>query len=205
MAALAGHLGWSTLLRMVAEQGAAFAQRAVCQLCCSQLMAELDGAPFEAVAPEIGQVRQEAEYFDVSVERLKPQYPALADLCDELVGQVHRYGMPQWLPNEVAVQRYQPGSLGITPHRDQRRFAHLIAVITIAGSAPFTLCRNRAGDPIRTWQASEGSLVLLRGSGLAGPGDGRPMHLVGGPTGGIPRMSIGIRMHSAVAAAARAG
>jgi hypothetical protein len=131
------------------------------------------------------------------IERLKPQYLALAGLCDELVGQVHRHGVPQWLPNEVAVQRYHPGSLGITPHRDQRWFAQLVATITVAGSAPFTLCRNRAGDPIRTWQASEGSLVLLRGPGLAGQEDGRPMHLVGGPTGGTARTSIGIRMHSA--------
>jgi hypothetical protein len=195
MATVAGHLGWSTLLREVAEHGAAFAAHAVCQFRCTQLMAELDGAPFDAVAPQIGQVRQEMECFNVTTERLKPQYPALASVCDELVGQVHRHGVPQWLPNEVAIQRYHPGSLGITPHRDQRRFAQLVAVITIAGSAPFTLCRDRTGDPIHTWQASEGSLVLLRGPGLAGQEDGRPMHVIGGPTGGIPRTSIGIRMH----------
>jgi hypothetical protein len=203
MAALAGHLEWSTLLDEVVEHGVAFVSRAVCQPCCVQLMAELDGAPFEPVTPKIGQVRQEAESFELRVEQLKPRYPALAGLCDELVGQVHRHGVPQWLPNEVAVQRYHPGSLGITPHRDQRRFAQLVAVITIVGSAPFTLCRNRAGDPIRTWQASAGSLVLLRGPGLAGQKDGRPMHLVGGPTGGTARMSIGIRMHTAVTAATR--
>lgn len=205
MAALAGHLEWSTLLGEVAEHGVAFAARAVCRFCCTRLMAELGSAPFEPVPPKIGQVRQEAECFQVPVERLKPRYLALAGLCDELTGQVHRHGVPQWLPNEVAVQRYHPGSLGITPHRDQRQFTHLVAVITVAGSAPFTLCRNRAGDPIRTWQASEGSLVLLRGPGLAGHADGRPMHLVGGPTGGTARTSIGIRMHTAVTAATRAG
>ena len=201
MAALVGHLEWSTLLGEVVEQGAAFAARAVDRFCCTRLMVELGSAPFEPVAPRIGQVRQEAECFQVPVERLTPRFAALAGLCDELVGQVHRHGVPQWLPNEVAVQRYHPGSLGITPHRDQRRFAQLVAVITVAGSAPFTLCRNRAGDPIRTWQAGQGSLVLLRGPGLAGQEDGRPMHLVGGPTGGTPRTSIGIRMHRAVLAA----
>ena len=146
------------------------------------------------MAPVIGSVQQEGESFEVRVERLKPHYPALAYLCDELVRQVHRQGLPEWLPNEVAVQRYHPGSLGITPHRDPRRFALLVAVITIAGSAPFTLCSNRAGDPIRTWQVNEGSLVLLRGHGLFSHIDGRPIHVVGGPTGGIPRTSIGIRM-----------
>jgi hypothetical protein len=203
MAALAGHLEWSTLLEEVLEQGAAFAARAVCRFCCTRLVAELGSAPFEPIAPKIGQVRQDAECYQVPVERLKPRYLALAGLCDELVDQVHRHGVPQWLPNEVAVQRYQPGSLGITPHRDQRQFAYLVVLITVAGSALFTLCRNRAGDPIRTWEANEGSLVLLRGPGLAGQKDGRPMHLVGGPTGGTARMSIGIRMHTAVTAATR--
>jgi hypothetical protein len=194
MMALASDLNWSTLLGAVTEQGAAFAARALDQPCCAQLVAELGSGPYRPVTPVIGQVRQQAEAFEVPVEQLPSRYPVLADLCDELVGQVQRHGVPEWVPNEVAIQRYQPGSLGITPHRDQRRFAQLVAVVTIAGSAPFTLCRNRSGDPIQTWQANEGSLVLLRGTGLAGDPNGRPMHLVRGPTGGNPRTSIGIRM-----------
>jgi alkylated DNA repair dioxygenase AlkB len=145
------------------------------------------------VEPVIGQVRQEAESFEVSAEHLKRRYPLLSILRDELVRRVHEHGVLEWVPNEIVVLRYQPDSFGITPHRDQRRFAQLVAVITVAGSAPFTLCRNREGEPIRTWQADAGSLVLLRGSGLAGNPDGRPLHLVGGPTG-TPRISIGIRM-----------
>jgi alkylated DNA repair dioxygenase AlkB len=124
------------------------------------------------------------------------RYPVLSCLRDRLVQRIHAHGVPEWVPNEVAVQRYQPGSIGITPHRDQRRFALLVAVITVAGSAPFTLCRDRSGDPVRTWQADEGSLVLLRGPGLSREQDGRPMHHVGGPIG-IPRTSIGIRMDTA--------
>jgi hypothetical protein len=195
MVALAPDPEWSTLLGEVTGQGAAFAACAVDQPCCARLVAELGSGPYEPVAPVTGQVRQQAEAFGVPVEQLHPRYPVLADLCDELVGQVQRHGVPEWVPNEVVIQRYQPGSLGITPHRDQRRFAQLVAVVTIAGSAPFTLCRNRSGDSIQTWQANEGSLVLLRGPGLAGDPDGRPMHTVGGPTG-IPRTSIGIRMYT---------
>ena len=104
--------------------------------------------------------------------------------------------MPEWVPNEVAVQRYQPGDVGITPHRDQRRFALLVAVITVEGSAPFTLHRERTGPATASWQAAAGGLALLRGPGLAGIGDGRPMHAVGSPTG-PPRTSLGIRMDTA--------
>ena len=197
MPVLAGDVEWSTLLREVTEHGAAFAARAVNAPCRDELAAELGGGPYAPVAPIIGPVRQQAEAFEVPVDQLHPRYPALAELCGELVGQVHRHGVPEWIPNEVAIQRYQPGSLGITPHRDQRQFAQLVAVVTIAGSAAFTLCRNRSGDPIQTWQANEGSLVLLRGPGLAGDSDGRLMHLVGGPIGDTPRTSIGIRMHTA--------
>lgn len=192
MAALAPDLDWSALLREVVEQGAAFVARALRQPVCDQLPAELVNGPYESVEPVVGQVRQEVESFLVPLRELG-RYPLLTSLCDELVRRIHEHGVRDWVPNDVVIQRYRPGSIGITPHRDQRRYAQLVAVITIAGSAPFTLCRNRDGDPIQTWQADEGSLILLRGPGLAGNPDGRPMHLVGGPTS-TPRTSIGIRM-----------
>lgn len=184
------------LIREVTQQGAAFAARAVTQSSCDQLAAELVSGPYRPLQPLIGKVRQEAESFEVPVGQLQQQYPLLNGLCGELVRQIHAHGLPGWVPNDVAVQRYQPGSIGITPHRDQRRYAQLVAVITISGSAQFALCRNRDGDPTRTWQAGEGSLVLLRGPGLNGDPDGRPMHLVGGPTSN-PRTSIGLRMDTA--------
>jgi hypothetical protein len=195
MPALVPELDWAALLREVTRQGAAFAASALHPSFCDQLAAELENGPYASVEPVIGRVRQEAESFLVSSEKLG-RYPVLAGLCDELVAQVHTHGVPEWVPNEVAIQRYRPTSFGITPHRDHRRYVKLVAVITVVGSAPFTLCRNREGEPIRTWQAEVGSLVLLRGPDLASNPDGRPMHLVGGPTG-TPRISIGIRMDAA--------
>lgn len=188
-------LDWPTLLREVTEQGAAFAAHAVRRPVCEQLAGGLRDGPYQPVESVIGPVRQETDSFEVAIPE-SGRYLLLSGLCDELIRQVHEHGVPQWMPNEVSIQRYRPGSVGITPHRDQRRYAQLVAVITIAGSAPFTLCRNRGGDPIRTWQSEQGSLVLLRGPGLGGDPDGRPMHMVGGPTG-TPRTSIGIRMDTA--------
>lgn len=203
MHALEEGLDWRLLFRELTGQGAAFAARAVRQAVCDQLAEELRGGPYRPVAPEIGPVRQEAEAFEIAAAELD-RYPVLTSLWNELVGQIQRRGVPEWAPTEAAVQRYQPGSLGISAHRDQRRFAWLVAVITVTGSAPFMLCHNRDGDPVRTWQASEGSLVLLRGPGLDGNLDGRPMHAVGRPSG-TPRTSVGIRMDTTSHAAAWIG
>jgi alkylated DNA repair dioxygenase AlkB len=143
-------------------------------------------------------VRQEAECYELPFAgRAGPVgYPLLGELCAELADRLHAHGLPGWVPNEVAVQRYRPEDVGITPHRDQRRFALLVAVVTVAGSAPFTLHCERAGPPTAGWRADAGSLVLLRGPGLAGDTDGRPMHAVGSPIG-APRTSIGVRMDTA--------
>jgi hypothetical protein len=102
-------------------------------------------------------------------------------------------GCADWRPNEISIQRYQPGALGITPHLDLKHYHYLVAIITAAGRAPFTLCKNRDGDPLTTWAASAGSLVLLRAPGLDGTDDGRPLHTVSGPPVG-QRISISYRM-----------
>jgi hypothetical protein len=76
------------------------------------------------------------------------------------------------------------------PHHS---YHYLIAIITADSSAPFTICKNRAGDPLATWAASAGSLVLLRAPGLDGVDDGRPLHAVSGPEHG-QRISVSYRM-----------
>ena len=103
-------------------------------------------------------------------------------------------GLARWWPNEAYVQRYEPGALGVSPHRDGKRFAVLVAVFTIQGSARFALCRDRAGTVVQEWDAGPGSLALLRGPGLADSEDRRPFHTVHGPTGGR-RCSVSFRMN----------
>jgi hypothetical protein len=104
-------------------------------------------------------------------------------------------GLGQWRPNHVSVQRYPPGALGITTHLDRKRYHYLVAVFTVEGCAPFIWCRDRAGTSEAVWHAGPGSLVLLRGPGLAGIEDGRPLHTVTGPPVGR-RVSVTFRMDS---------
>lgn len=102
-------------------------------------------------------------------------------------------GLESWQPTAAFVQRYKAGALGITPHLDGRRFGLLVAVFTIKGSARFSVHESRKGPVTAWWEATPGSLVLLRGPGLAGVEDGRPFHSVGGARG-EERYSVSFRM-----------
>jgi alkylated DNA repair dioxygenase AlkB len=92
------------------------------------------------------------------------------------------------------VQRYESGALGVSPHRDSRRFVVLVAIFTTQGSARFALCQTRAGKLIQEWDAGPGSLTLLRGPGRLDAEDQRPFHTVHGPAAGR-RYSITFRMN----------
>jgi alkylated DNA repair dioxygenase AlkB len=125
------------------------------------------------------------------------RYPRVAELCADLTELVHQHGrhiegLSEWEPNDIAAMRYSPGSLGITPHRDGKRYRLLIAIFTIEGSAPFTLCADRDGDTIEQWKTTPGSLILMRGPGFNGAEDGRAFHTVAGPAAGT-RTSLTFR------------
>jgi hypothetical protein len=86
------------------------------------------------------------------------------------------------------------GALGVSPHVDSKRFAVLVAIFTIEGSARFALCQTRAGEILQEWEAGPGSVTLLRGPGLLDAADRRPFHTVHGPAAGR-RFSITFRMN----------
>lgn len=64
-----------------------------------------------------------------------------------------------------------------------------------SGEAEFMLCKNRAGEVLRSWTTAPGSLVLLRAPGFAGVDDGRLLHAVRGPLV-RERISVTYRMDS---------
>lgn len=184
-------------LAQVRHAGAAFVRGAVPETWCEQLRRETSGVAFESAHGSYGrrQVRQES---DVFVTADFGPYPQLARLRDELEDRVHAAaddiaGLPRWCPDEVSVQRYRPAPVGISPHLDHKRYRYLVVLTTVVGEAAFTLCRNREGAAVATWNAGPGSLVLLRGPGFDDLDDGRPLHAVAAPIGGT-RISLGFRM-----------
>ncbi|MDT7745565.1 MAG: hypothetical protein QOE59_4643, partial [Actinomycetota bacterium] len=142
-------------------------------------------------------VRQEGQHLVLTGEGIDRR-PAVHALHEAVVAAVHEHageidGLGSWRPDEVTVQRYLPGSSGISVHRDGKRHRYLVAIVTLEGSARLRQCSDREGTTARAWEAGAGSLVLLRGPGLAGTDDDRPLHAVDGP-GEHPRTSFTLRV-----------
>jgi alkylated DNA repair dioxygenase AlkB len=194
---LASGIDLTEAFERTAAEGFAFVPAALNHGFRRRLHREIRGAPFVPAPETVGQVHQETEACTLS--RALEGYPVVAELREALTAAARASrvrGLRTWRPDDVAVQRYHAGSMGITSHRDGKRFRRLVAVVTIAGTAAFTVRRERHGDVMAHWEAGPGSLVLLRGPGLAGARDGRPFHEVSGPLEGV-RYSVGFRMERA--------
>lgn len=77
--------------------------------------------------------------------------------------------------NDLVVQRYAAGSVGISPHRDHLRYVGIVALVPLAGAGRFYVCSDRLGTNARDIPAHPGDLVLMRAPGLFGRTD-RPYH-----------------------------
>jgi hypothetical protein len=184
-------------IEQLTRAGAAFIHHALSESFRQHLHREIQAGPFEPLPDQLGPVRQEVDLFVLTGAMAAS--PAVARLRAEFVKRLRQDGpqlpgLARWWPNEAYVQRYEPGALGVTPHLDSKRFAVLVTIFTIEGSARFALCQNRAGEIIAEWDAGPGSLTLLRGPGLLDSEDGRPFHTVRGPAGGR-RFSLTFRMN----------
>ena len=187
------------VLRRTVRDGAAYAPGVVPPARCRAVLDGLATETLVALPPVEGPfgVRQEGEHLVLTGEEIGRR-PAVRALHEAVVAAVHARageiaGLADWHPDEVAVQRYLPGSAGISVHRDGRRHRYLVAILTLEGSARLRQCSDREGTTARAWDADAGSLVLLRGPGLAGVEDDRPLHAVDGPRA-HPRTSFTLRM-----------
>lgn len=79
--------------------------------------------------------------------------------------------------DHLVLQRYPPGSLGITPHRDGKKFINLICIFVLQGHAAFAVCDDRQGHNPKALEASPGNLILMRAPGFLGETI-RPFHYV---------------------------
>lgn len=167
-----------------------------------ELLRELEGRRFETLPEEVGPVRQRGEALVVATG--DAGYPAVAQLAAALRDALTSdrggiSGFEQFVPNQAVFLRYRGLGAGISPHRDHKRYAFLVAIFTLVGEAPFSVVGDRAGRHVlASWMTAPGDLCLLRAPGFDGNDDGRPLHAVGAPMG-EERISLAFRTARAVA------
>lgn len=79
--------------------------------------------------------------------------------------------------NTCELVKYQPGSLGITPHRDGFRYKNIICVFVIAGQGRFYTCSDRSGMGAIEIEVTPGNAIFMRAPGFLGQSE-RPFHFV---------------------------
>ena len=164
---------------------------------CAALVEAADALAFRPAHPTMGEgdklVRQEFDIcMDVPAESV---YGAFARNLDRLFGAALARLDPAPLArpfafNDLVVQIYPPGALGITPHLDHVRYVGLVALVVVCGAARFFLCDDREGHGAREVAAPAGHLVLMVAPGFEGRRV-RPFHSVSDIT--ERRISFGLR------------
>ena len=126
-------------------------------------------------------VRQQVSSFDVFPDHsgyvlLKESFQ---DLLEQRMAQLEAYPLETSLDfNSMVLQRYEEGSLGITPHRDGLSYVNLVCVFIIGGRGRFYVCSDRSGRDAKEIDASPGNVIFMRAPGLFEAEDNRPFHYV---------------------------
>ena len=92
--------------------------------------------------------------------------------------------------NEISLQRYDAGSIGITPHMDGKSVTNLICIVILTGTSKFALCEDREGSNPKFLDTTPGNVIFMRAPGYRGSGY-RPFHFVTDITS--RRIVVGIR------------
>ncbi len=92
--------------------------------------------------------------------------------------------------NEISLQKYNAGSIGITAHLDSARCQNLIVIFVLKGEAKFATCKDRSGTDAHDVNPKPGNVILMRASGFD-ESDFRPFHFLSDVT--EERIAFGLR------------
>lgn len=96
--------------------------------------------------------------------------------------------------NDLMLQRYSVGEVGITPHRDRTSYRNLVCLFVLEGEGRFYVCDDRSGSGAREIPHAAGDVLLMRAPGFQGS-DERPFHFVRDIRS--PRYVFGLRQERA--------
>ncbi len=149
-----------------------------------ELLAEARGAAFRPARESIGEgdkiVYQRMEVCDEFPQDsgffvLRDDFQALWNASFRQ-GREYPFESPV-LFNDLMLQRYSPGEVGITPHRDRSAYRNVICLFVLAGRGRFGVCADRSGSNAREISNEPGDLILTRAPGFMGASR-RPFHFV---------------------------
>ena len=156
--------------------------------------AEIARSRFLALPERVNGVQQRADQLTLRVGH--PHQPAVNELSRSLREAVKGWpaasGAAQFSPTEARYMRYTGTSAGLGPHRDGKCYRLLVCVLSLAGSARFSVLADGV-MPATDVLVEPGDLIVLRAPGFAGGADGRRRHAVGPPLDD-ERISLTVRM-----------
>lgn len=162
-----------------------------------QMLEEARGAAFRPARESIGQgdriVYQRMEVCDrfdegSSFLALRDEFQSLWNRSFEAT--VLRPFESPVVFNDLMLQRYPAGEMGISPHRDRTAYRNVICLFVLAGQGRFGVCEDRSGRGAREIGNAPGELILTRAPGFQGA-NVRPFHFVRDIT--EPRYVFGLR------------
>jgi hypothetical protein len=91
------------------------------------------------------------------------------DLLEQRLAELETYPFEMALNfNSMVLQRYEEGTLGITPHKDGLSYINLVCVVVIGGWGSFYVCSDRSGDGCYRDRCFSGQRYPHEGSGVLG-------------------------------------
>ncbi len=148
------------------------------------LLQEAASYPYTLEAEVVGNgnqtVRQQVSSFtDFPAFTLYSQLRnAFQNLLDEHLAALKIYPFATKLNFKAMVlQKYKPGSIGITPHRDRSTYINLVCIFNIGGQGKFYICDDRCGNNAKAIDSSPGSVIFFKAPGFMNSPE-RPFHYV---------------------------
>ncbi len=145
-----------------------------------------------------GRVRQQVEICDTFPEFF-PMAIAARKIAADLSRAFSRLDQSpfdtSFEPNDVVLQRYLPGSVGITSHHDGTSRINLVCVLVVSGDGAFRLHDDRDGTNPREVFAPPGHVILMKAPGFRGTERG-PFHSISNIARGRLILGIRQRLHS---------
>jgi hypothetical protein len=151
---------------------------------------------FRTARPVVGSgERAVTQSFEIADE--VPETGPLAEVGWELAARLNAVLARDYTPNcppitfnDRVVQRYPPGDVGISPHKDHVRYVHLVVNLVLSGFGRFYVCPERSFANALEIPGSAGDALIMRAPGFAGS-DHRPFHAIGEVAQG--RLVLGLR------------